>query len=82
MVVYPWCGDDIRQGEEIIRGECAKISGAGSIEYFIVMHIYYKYTTGLVFLFFGGDRLPGGGLVIYNAWISFNIQKLILSITF
>ena len=25
------------------------ISGAGSIEYFVVVHTYYKYTTGLVF---------------------------------
>ena len=41
-------------GEEIICGECARISGAGLIEYFIVMHIYYKYTIGLVFLFFRG----------------------------
>jgi len=30
------------------------ISSAGSIEYFIVFHTYYKYTTGLVFLFFRG----------------------------
>ena len=30
------------------------ISGAGSIEYFIVFHTYYKYTTGLVFLCFQG----------------------------
>ena len=30
------------------------ISGAGSIEYFIVFHTYYKYTTGLVFLCFRG----------------------------
>ena len=30
------------------------ISGTGSIEYFIVMHTYYKYTTGLVFLCFQG----------------------------
>jgi len=30
------------------------ISGAGSIEYFIVFHTYYKYTTGLVFLLFRG----------------------------
>lgn len=30
------------------------ISGAGSIEYFVVFHTYYKYTTGLVFLFFRG----------------------------
>ena len=30
------------------------ISGAGSIEYFIVFHTYYKYTTGLVFLSFRG----------------------------
>ena len=30
------------------------ISGAGSIEYFIVVHAYYKYTTGLVFLCFRG----------------------------
>ena len=28
------------------------ISGAGSIEYFIFVHAYYKYTTGLVFLCF------------------------------
>jgi len=28
------------------------ISGAGSIEYFIFVHTYYKYTTGLVFLCF------------------------------
>ena len=30
------------------------ISGAGSIEYFVVFHTYYKYTTGLVFLSFRG----------------------------
>jgi len=30
------------------------ISGAGSIEYFIVFHTYYKYTIGLVFLCFQG----------------------------
>ena len=30
------------------------ISGAGLIEYFIVVHTYYKYTTGLVFLCFRG----------------------------
>ena len=30
------------------------ISGAGPIEYFIVVHTYYKYTTGLVFLCFRG----------------------------
>jgi len=30
------------------------ISGAGPIEYFIVFHTYYKYTTGLVFLCFRG----------------------------
>ena len=30
------------------------ISGAGSIEYFIFVHTYYKYTTGLVFLFLWG----------------------------
>ena len=30
------------------------ISGAGSIEYFIFVHTYYKYTTGLVFLSFRG----------------------------
>ena len=30
------------------------ISGAGSIEYFIFVHTYYKYITGLVFLFFRG----------------------------
>ena len=30
------------------------ISGAGSIEYFVFVHTYYKYTTGLVFLFFRG----------------------------
>ena len=30
------------------------ISGAGSIEYFIFVPTYYKYTTGLVFLCFQG----------------------------
>ena len=30
------------------------ISGAGSIEYFIFVHTYYKYATGLVFLCFRG----------------------------
>ena len=30
------------------------ISGAGSIEYFIIFHTYYKYTIGLVFLCFRG----------------------------
>ena len=30
------------------------ISGAGSIGYFIFVHTYYKYTTGLVFLCFRG----------------------------
>ena len=30
------------------------ISGAGSIEYSVVFHTYYKYTTGLVFLSFRG----------------------------
>ena len=30
------------------------ISGTGSIEYFIFVHTYYKYTTGLVFLCFQG----------------------------
>ena len=30
------------------------ISGAGSIEYFVVFHTYCKYTTGLVFLCFRG----------------------------
>ena len=30
------------------------ISGAGLIEYFIFVHTYYKYTTGLVFLCFRG----------------------------
>ena len=30
------------------------ISSAGSIEYFIIFHTYYKYTTGLVFLCFRG----------------------------
>ena len=30
------------------------ISGAGSIEYFVFVHTYYKYTTGLVFLSFRG----------------------------
>ena len=30
------------------------ISGAGSIEYFVFVHTYYKYTTGLVFLCFRG----------------------------
>ena len=38
------------------------ISGAGSIEYFVFVHTYYKYTTGLVFLCFQGvisDRVAG-----------------------
>ena len=30
------------------------ISGAGSIEYFVVFHTYYKYTTGLVFPMLSG----------------------------
>ena len=30
------------------------ISGAGSIGYFVFVHTYYKYTTGLVFLCFRG----------------------------
>ena len=30
------------------------ISGTGPIEYFIFVHTYYKYTTGLVFLCFQG----------------------------
>ena len=30
------------------------ISGAGSIEYFVVFHTYYRYTIGLVFLCFRG----------------------------
>ena len=30
------------------------ISSAGPIEYFIFVHTYYKYTTGLVFLCFRG----------------------------
>ncbi len=30
------------------------ISGAGSIEYFIFVHTYYKYTTGLVFPMLSG----------------------------
>ena len=35
------------------------INGAGSIEYFTVVHTYYKYTTGLVFLFFREESLGG-----------------------
>jgi len=35
------------------------ISGAGSIEYFIFVHTYYKYTTGLVFLCFRGWSFTG-----------------------
>ena len=30
------------------------ISGTGSIEYFIFVHTYYKYTTGLVFPMLSG----------------------------
>ena len=30
------------------------ISGAGSIEYSVVFHTYYKYTTGLVFPMLSG----------------------------
>ena len=41
----------------------ARISGAGSIEYFIFVHTYYKYTTGLVFLYFRDDCLPSGWAV-------------------
>ena len=43
------------------------ISGTGSIEYFIVMHTYYKYTTGLVFPMLSGvivHRVVG--VVIYT----------------
>ena len=43
------------------------ISGAGSIGYFIFVHTYYKYTTGLVFPMLSGvivHRVVG--VVIYT----------------
>ena len=44
------------------------ISGAGSIEYFIFVHTYYKCTTGLVFLCFQGRSFTRVvGVAISNA---------------
>ena len=48
-----WCGMfDVVRRLSVVSVQV--ISGAGSIEYFIVVHTYYKYTTGLVFLCFRG----------------------------
>ena len=54
-----WCGiPDVvmmfARVRRLSRVSVQAISGAGSIEYFIFVHTYYKYTTGLVFLFFWG----------------------------
>ena len=76
MMRYPWCGDDIRQGEEIIRGECARISGAGSIGYLVWFHTSTSTLPASFSYAFGGDQLPSGGVVIQNAWISFMVGWL------
>ena len=52
-----WCGrpDVVMMFARVRRLSVVNvqaISGAGSIEYFIFVHTYYKYTIGLVFLFF------------------------------
>ena len=54
-----WCGmfDVVMmfaRVRRLSRVSAQVISGAGSIEYFIFVHTYYKYTTGLVFLCFRG----------------------------
>ena len=54
-----WCGMlDVVMMFARVRGlsvvSVQAISGVGSIEYFIFVHTYYKYTTGLVFLCFQG----------------------------
>ena len=54
-----WCGmlDVVMMFARVRRLSVVSvqaISGAGSIEYFIFVHTYYKYTTGLVFLCFRG----------------------------
>ena len=54
-----WCGmfDVVMMFARVRRLSVVSvqaISGAGSIEYFIFVHTYYKYTTGLVFLCFQG----------------------------
>ena len=54
-----WCGmfDVVMmfaRVRRLSRVSVQVISGAGSIEYFIFVHTYYKYTTGLVFLCFRG----------------------------
>ena len=43
------------------------ISGAGSIEYFIVFHTYISTLPASFSYAFGGDRLPGGGALFKNA---------------
>ena len=40
------------------------ISGAGSIEYFVVEHIYTSTLPASFSYAFGSDRLPGGEIVI------------------
>ena len=54
-----WCGifDVVMMFARVRRLSVVSvqaISGTGSIEYFIFVHTYYKYTTGLVFLSFRG----------------------------
>ena len=54
-----WCGipDVVMMFARVRRLSVVSvqvISGAGSIEYFIFVHTYYKYTTDLVFLCFRG----------------------------
>lgn len=54
-----WCGspDVVMMFARVRRLSVVSvqvISGAGSIGYFVFVHTYYKYTTGLVFLCFRG----------------------------
>ena len=59
-----WCGisDVVTMFARVRRLSVVSvqaISGAGSIEYFVVFHTYYRYTTGLVFLCFRGGSVTG-----------------------
>lgn len=71
VVIYPWCGDDIRQGKKIIRGECA------SNQRYEVNRVFYFCTHFIGTLqasfsrAFGGDCLPGWLGHNSNIWISF-----------
>ena len=63
-----WCGspDVVMMFARVRRLSVVSvqaISGAGSIEYFIFVHTYYRYTTGLVFLFFRGNNSTGSAAV-------------------